>query len=98
MFDTDQILKIALDMVDWNSIPADTAVHVHGKKIKKVMLMIDVTTADLMLAKNLGCDAVISHHPIGKAAINFYKVIDRHIDYMKEMAFQKKLLDCLLWT
>jgi len=28
MLDTDQILKIALDMVDWNSIPADTAVHV----------------------------------------------------------------------
>jgi hypothetical protein len=47
------------------------------------MLMIDVSTADLMLAKNLGCDAVITHHPIGIAAINF-KVIDRHIDYMKE--------------
>jgi putative NIF3 family GTP cyclohydrolase 1 type 2 len=84
MLDTDEILNIALDMVDWNSIPADTAVHVHGKNIKKVMLMIDVTTADLMLAKNLGCDAVITHHPIGISAINFYKVIDRHIDYMKE--------------
>lgn len=90
MLDTDQILKIALDMVDWNSIPADTAIHVHGKNIKKVMLMIDVSTADLMLAKNLGCDAVISHHPIGKAAINFYKVIDRHIDYMKENGIPEK--------
>jgi hypothetical protein len=36
MLDTDEILDIALDMVDWNSIPADTAVHVHGKNIKKV--------------------------------------------------------------
>lgn len=84
MLDTNEILRIALDMVNWNSVPADTAVHVHGKNIKKVMLMIDVSTADLMLAKNLGCDAVITHHPIGIAAINFYKVIDRHIDYMKE--------------
>jgi putative NIF3 family GTP cyclohydrolase 1 type 2 len=84
MLDTNEILKIALDMVNWNSVPADTAVHVHGKNIKKAMLMIDVSTADLMLAKNLGCDAVITHHPIGIAAINFYKVIDRHIDYMKE--------------
>jgi len=84
MLDTNEILNIALDMVDWNSIPADSAVHVHGKNIKKVMLMIDVTTADLMLAKHLGCDAVITHHPIGVSAINFYKVIDRHIDYMKE--------------
>jgi hypothetical protein len=90
MLDTDEILDIALDMVDWNSIPADTAVHVHGKNIKKVMLMIDVTTADLMLAKNLGCDAVITHHPIGISAINFYKVIDRHIDYMKENGISEK--------
>jgi putative NIF3 family GTP cyclohydrolase 1 type 2 len=90
MLDTDEIIEIALDMVDWNSIPADTAVHVHGKNIKKVMLMIDVTTADLMLAKNLGCDAVITHHPIGKASINFYKVIDRHIDYMMENGISEK--------
>jgi hypothetical protein len=90
MLDTDEILNIALDMVDWNSIPADTAVHVHGKNIKKVKLMIDVTTADLMLAKNLGCDAVITHHPIGISAINFYKVIDRHIDYMKENGISEK--------
>ncbi|MDW0205874.1 MAG: Nif3-like dinuclear metal center hexameric protein, partial [Nitrososphaeraceae archaeon] len=84
MLDTNEILDISLDMVQWNSIPADTAVHVHGKNIKKIMLMIDVTTADLMLAKNLGCDAVVTHHPIGVTAINFYKVIDRHIDYMKD--------------
>jgi hypothetical protein len=84
MVDTDRILEIALDMVGWNSVPADTAIHVPGKNLKKVMLMIDVTTADLMLAKNLGCDAVITHHPIGIAAVNFYKVIDRHIDYMIE--------------
>lgn len=84
MLDTSEILEISLDMVQWNSVPADTAVHVHGKNIKKIMLMIDVTTADLMLAKNLGCDAVVTHHPIGVTAINFYKVIDRHIDYMKE--------------
>jgi putative NIF3 family GTP cyclohydrolase 1 type 2 len=90
MLDTDEIIEIALDMVDWNSIPADTAVHVHGKNIKKVMLMIDVTTADLMLAKNLRCDAVITHHPIGKASINFYKVIDRHIDYMMENGISEK--------
>ncbi len=84
MLDTDRILEIALDMVGWKSVPADTAIHVPGRNLNKVMLMIDVSTADLMLAKNLGCDAVITHHPIGIAAVNFYKVIDRHIDYMIE--------------
>lgn len=90
MLDTDQILEISLDMVDWNSVPADTAIHVPGKNLKKIMLMIDVTTADLMLAKNLGCDAVITHHPIGIAAINFYKVIDRDVDYMMENGISEK--------
>ena len=97
MLDTNEILDISLDMVQWNSVPADTAVHVHGKNIKKIMLMIDVTTADLMLAKSLGCDAVVTHHPIGVTAINFYKVLDRHIDYMKKMALLKILQKNLFW-
>jgi putative NIF3 family GTP cyclohydrolase 1 type 2 len=84
MLDTQEILQIALDMVDWNSLPEDTAVHVDGKNIRKIMLTIDVTTGVLIMAKNLGCDAVITHHPIGKTAINFYRVLDRHIDYMRE--------------
>ena len=84
MLDTQQILQIALDMVNWNSLPADTGVHVQGRNINKLMLTIDVTTADLMLAKNLGCDAVVTHHPIGRTAINFYKLIDRHLEYMRE--------------
>lgn len=78
-------------MVGWNTVPADTAIHVSGKNFKKVMLMIDVTTADLMLAKNLGCDAVITHHPIGITAVNFYKVIDRHVDYMVENGISEKI-------
>ena len=91
MLDTDRVLEIALDMVGWNTVPADTAIHVSGKNFKKVMLMIDVTTADLMLAKNLGCDAVITHHPIGITAVNFYKVIDRHVDYMVENGISEKI-------
>src|SRR5574339_42351 len=91
MLDTDKVLEIALDMVGWNTVPADSAIHVSGKNLKKVMLMIDATTADLMLAKNLGCDAVITHHPIGVTAVNFYKVIDRHIDYMKEHGIHENI-------
>lgn len=90
MLDTQEILQIALDMVNWNSLPDDTGIHVEGKNIKKLMLTIDVTTADLMLAKNLGCDAVITHHPIGKTAINFFKLIDRHVDFMKENGISEK--------
>ena len=75
MLDTQEILQIALDMVNWNSLPADTAVHVDGKKIKKVMLTIDVTTADLMLAKNLGCDAVILIIQLVKLLLTFTNLL-----------------------
>jgi hypothetical protein len=56
-----------------------------------VLIGIDIGTAELMLAKHLECDAVIAHHPIGATAVNFYKVFDRHIDYMVEHGVPKKI-------
>jgi len=84
MIDTEGIMKIGLDLANWKKIPLDSAVHIEGKDIKKILLTIDVTIAELMLAKNIQCDAVVGHHPIGTAALNFHKVFDRHIDYMIE--------------
>ena len=82
MIDTDDIMNIGLKLVGWNRIPADSAIHVKGRKIKRILIAVDVTSAELLLAKNLGCDAVIAHHPLGPAAINFYKVLDRHTEFM----------------
>ena len=65
-------------------LPADSNIHVQGDNIHKVLIAIDVSIAELVLAKNLGCDAVIAHHPIGISLLNFQKVIDRHTDYMVE--------------
>lgn len=89
--DTAQIMKIGLDLAGWSKMPADSTVHVKGRNIKKVMIAVDVGTAELMLAKSLGCDAVIAHHPIGVASINFYKVFDRHVNYMVEHGVPKKI-------
>jgi putative NIF3 family GTP cyclohydrolase 1 type 2 len=44
-----------------------------------------------MLAKSLGCDAVVAHHPIGVASVNFYKVFDRHVTYMVEHGVPRKI-------
>jgi putative NIF3 family GTP cyclohydrolase 1 type 2 len=68
--DTERIMRIGLELAGWKKAPADSAVHVRGKDIKKVMIAIDVGTAELLLARNLGCDAVIAHHPIGVASVN----------------------------
>jgi putative NIF3 family GTP cyclohydrolase 1 type 2 len=93
LIDTDEILKIGLDLAGWKKLPQDSAIHVKGRNIKKVLIAVDVTTAELMLAKNLECDAVIGHHPIGTAVLNFYKVFDRHVDYMIENGVPKDLAE-----
>ncbi len=89
--DTERIMKVGLELAGWKKIPVDSAVHVRGKNIKKVLIAIDVGTAELMLARQLGCDAVIAHHPIGIARVNFYKVFDRHVDFMVEHRVPKKI-------
>ena len=88
--DTDRIMKVGLELAGYKKMPADSGVHIRGNDINKVLIGIDIGTAELMLAKQLECDAVIAHHPIGSAAVNFYKVFDRHIDYMVEHGVPKK--------
>jgi putative NIF3 family GTP cyclohydrolase 1 type 2 len=90
---TEEIMDLALNLADMKSIPADTAIHVAGKNIRKVLVSIDVDVAELMLAKNLGCDAVIAHHPIGEASINFHLVFDRHVDYMLEHGIPRQIAE-----
>lgn len=88
--DTKKIMRVGLELAGWKKMPADSAVHVKGSNIRKVLIAIDVGTAELMLARQLGCDAVIAHHPIGIAHVNFYKVFDRHVDFMVEHGVPKK--------
>jgi putative NIF3 family GTP cyclohydrolase 1 type 2 len=93
MIDTEEIMKIGLELANWKKLPYDSAIHVRGKNIRKVLLTIDVTVAELMLAKSIQCDAVIGHHPIGTAALNFHRVFDRHINYMVEHKIPKDIAE-----
>ena len=89
--DTARIMILGLELAGWNKMPADSAVHVRGRNIKKALIAIDVGTAELILAKSLGCDVVIAHHPIGVARVNFYKVFDRHVEFMVEHGVPNKI-------
>jgi len=74
----------ALRLAHFKTIPADSEIHVKGQ-IRRALVSIDVGTAELLLAKNLGCDGVIAHHPTGGTArLEGYKVFERHVDQMKE--------------
>jgi len=83
--DTQQIMKKALNLAHFKTIPADSEIHVKGK-MRKALVAIDVGVSELLLAKNLGCDGVIAHHPAGGTArLEGFKVFRRHIDQMKQV-------------
>ena len=84
MRDTQQIMRTALKLAHFSSVPADSEIHVKGRKLRKVLVSIDVGVSELLLARNLDCDGLIAHHPAGgKAQLEGYKVFLRHIDQMK---------------
>jgi len=87
---TKEIMAIALKLVGFESVPADSAIYVEGENIRKVLFGIDAAVPELLLAKQLGYDAVISHHPKGGfAAINFYQVFKKHIQQMVDAGVPK---------
>lgn len=93
---TQEIMKIALRLSGWTNIPADSAIHVSGTNIKKVFVSIDVNPSDITLAKSLGCDCILTHHPIGKSLINFHKVFQRHVEYMISKGIEEQYANTLV--
>jgi hypothetical protein len=82
---TDEIMRIALDLVGETVVPSDSAIYVPGARLKRVMIGIDVGAAELLLARQLGVDAAIAHHPAGGSAVlDFPKVLIRGVALMIE--------------
>ena len=75
---TKQMMDIALKMANLKEMPADCGIIVEGKNIKKVLMGVDMDTAELMLAQQLGYDCVVSHHPRNTNA-DFADVLHDHI-------------------
>lgn len=62
---TDDLMQLSLDMIGYDRVPGDCAIFVPGSGIRRVMIGIDIGPAELLLAKQLGMDCVIAHHPGG---------------------------------
>src|SRR5205807_10304715 len=60
---TEEIMSLALGMSGYLRIPEDSGIFLPGKGIRKVLFGLDVGTAALQLAKTMGADLVIAHHP-----------------------------------
>jgi hypothetical protein len=82
---TQEIVDLALKASGDSELPADSAIFVEGTGLKKLLFGIDIGPAELMLARDLGCDGVIAHHPPGGSAmLEFPRVLRRHVELMVE--------------
>ena len=80
---TERLMAIALEMADLTEIPGDSAIHHPGDGIERVLLGIDLKQAELKIAKDLGYDCAIAHHPsAGTSILRYHEVLLRHVDQM----------------
>jgi hypothetical protein len=81
---TEDIMEVALDLARLREVPADSGVHVRSDTVRKVFATVDCDVGDLLLARELKCDTVLSHHPEGVAGLTGYRLIRAQIDQMVE--------------
>jgi putative NIF3 family GTP cyclohydrolase 1 type 2 len=76
-------MDTALSLAGLTEIPQDSGIILEGENVSKVLFGVDMDTPELLAAKQLGYDLVISHHPkTGYPDINFHNVMLRQIDKM----------------
>jgi len=93
---TKELMDIALKTEGLDKMPEDCGILNEGKGIKKVLMGVDMDTAELMLAKQLGYDCVVSHHP-RNTNVDMLDVLHDHFDKLEALGVPKnksqKLLD-----
>ena len=86
--DTQKMMDAALELAGLTTMPPDCNIAVPGNNIKKVLMGIDMDTAELLLAKKQGYDCVVSHHP-RSANVNMLDVMDSNISRLEKLGIPK---------
>jgi len=89
--------KEAFDTHRLKSPYADTRIH-HDldKKVKKVLVGIDINVAELLLAKELGAETVICHHPIGASLSRLDQVMEMQADVLENYGIPINIAESLV--
>lgn len=76
------LLSFATRIAGFSEVPADSCVvYDTGRPMRRVLASINATTGDLLLARQLGCDGYLLHHPLaGSARRQFFKVFERMVE------------------
>jgi hypothetical protein len=94
---TNEIVKIALELSDLEALPMDSSVEVEGEQITNILAGIDMTTAELHLAKQLGYDCVVRHHNIVPILGHLGDLVAKsHFDKMKEHGIAVNIAEKLM--
>lgn len=92
--DTQRIMDTTLDLAGFTEVPADSEIHVSGDHLEKAIVAVDVDIGALLLARQLGADCVIAHHPVGGDAIIYgYRVFERHLEQMTRAGVPREVAD-----
>ena len=85
MMTTAEMMALAMEMAGMSGepVPGDSAIYHPSDHIRDVLVGVDIGPAELLLARDLGVDAAIAHHPMGgEAKLRFHEVLWRHADQM----------------
>jgi putative NIF3 family GTP cyclohydrolase 1 type 2 len=91
---TDEIMGLALELAGLSELPADSQIYYPGERIRKILIGLDIGSAELQLAKSLGFDLAIAHHPQGgSASLNFAQVLRTHVRQMVQAGVPLKVAE-----
>jgi len=77
----------------------DSGVWVDNKKqVKKILCGIDITTGEVLLAKELKADTIIGHHPLGKGLAALDQVMHLQADVLNMYGVPINIAESLLKT
>jgi len=96
MMNTQQLMDSALALAGLGKMPEDCGITVEGDNIKRVLMGVDMDTSELLLAKELGYDCVVTHHP-RNTGTDMLEVLNDHILKLEALGVPRnksqKLLD-----
>ncbi len=78
------ILELSARMAGCDEVPADSQVYVEAPgDVRRVLVGVDTTLAEILWAQQHGFDAVLAHHPLGdRARTRFAEVVGRQVEQM----------------
>lgn len=85
-FDLIRLESPYLDSGVWND---------NGQPVKKAMAGIDVSSGEILLAKDLGFDTIINHHPIGKGLAMIEQAMDLQVDVLADYGVPVNIAESL---